>query len=242
MLADHEDAYGHMLLAHLRGEPAFEIVERDDGLIEPTEGPASYFAPVRDWPRHQREALRLAQGRALDIGCGAGRVALTLEKRDHDVVAIDESSGAIEVCRERGLHDAHVVPVTRVSSKLGLFDTIVMYGNNFGLVSNERRARWLLRRFASMTSPEARILADTRDPYQTNDPVHVDYHRRNHERGRMGGQARIRVRYRTHATPWFDLLMVSRKELAELCEGTGWHLARTVDSDGNGYVGVLEKA
>jgi len=35
--------------------------------------------------------------------------------------------------------------------------------------------------------------------------------------------------------------MVSRAELEELVEGTGWKLTRTIDSDDT-YVAVLEKA
>ena len=38
----------------------------------------------------------------------------------------------------------------------------------------------------------------------------------------MGGQVRIRIRYKDYATPWFDYLLVSKKELAEILDGTGW--------------------
>jgi hypothetical protein len=57
----------------------------------------------------------------------------------------------------------------------------------------------------------------------------------------MSGQVRIRIRYRDLATPWFDYLFLSRPELAELVEGTGWSLARTIEDDGPLYVAVLEK-
>ena len=64
-----------------------------------------------------------------------------------DIVGIDHSPLAIRVCRERGVRNASVLPITQVSAnKLGMFDTIVMTGNNFGLVGSRKRARWLLRR------------------------------------------------------------------------------------------------
>jgi hypothetical protein len=50
----------------------------------------------------------------------------------------------------------------------------------------------------------------------------------------------MRVRYGVAKTPWFDYLMVSRAELEELVDGTGWTLARTLDSDAT-YIAVLEK-
>jgi hypothetical protein len=42
-------------------------------------------------------------------------------------------------------------------------------------------------------------------------------------------------------TPWFDYLMVSEEELAELITGTGWQLSRTIPSDDT-YVAVIDKA
>ena len=101
--------------------------------------------------------------------------------------------------------------------------------------------RWLLRRFAGMTSPGARIIAETNDPYQTSNPLHLRYHRRNRAAGRMGGQIRIRVRYRNLATPYFDYLMVSKDEMRRIACGAGWRVARFIDSPGSIYIAVLEK-
>ncbi len=102
--------------------------------------------------------------------------------------------------------------MTRVSARLGKFGTILMLGNNFGVMANPRRARWMLRRFASMTSAAARIVAGCVDPYDTPDKVHRRYHPMNKGRDRAGGQIRVRVRYGSYCTPWFDWLLVSRRE------------------------------
>ena len=92
------DGYGEMLLAALdeSGGEMLEIVERDDGLIMASRfGLGYYFAPYGKWPLRQRRALRLARGRVLDVGAGAGRVALHLQQKGHEVVAIDSSPGEI---------------------------------------------------------------------------------------------------------------------------------------------------
>jgi hypothetical protein len=39
-----------------------------------------------------------------------------------------------------------------------------------------------------ITSPDANIIAGASDPYKTRDPVHLAYHKRNRERGRIAGQ------------------------------------------------------
>jgi SAM-dependent methyltransferase len=177
----------------------------------------------------------------LDVGCGAGRVALHLQERGHDVVGIDLSPLAIEVSRRLGVKDARELAVTHVSRELGQFDTFVMFGNNFGLMGSRRRAPWLLRRFRSISNEGAQILAESVNPYKTDNPVHLAFHERNRKRGRMGGQLRIRIRHETYSTPWFDYLLASPEEMAELAEGTGWELRRVIDEGEHVYVGVLER-
>ena len=241
-MKDLEDAYGRLILEYLETGEGTEIVERVDGFVDSgMYGPAAYFAPFRRWPKAERQALRLASGRVLDVGCGAGRVALELQERGHDVVGIDLSPLAVEVCRRRGVREVRELPVTRLSRELGLFDTIVMFGNTFGLMGSRRRARWLLRRFRSLTNEGARILAESVDPYATGNPEHLAFHERNRQRGRMPGQLRIRIRHAQYKTPWFDYLLVSPEEMAELAEGTGWEVTRVIDEGEDVYVGVLSR-
>ena len=96
-----------MILEYLETGEGIEIVERDDGFISPsTFGPVAYFTPLRRWPKTERQAIRIARGRVLDVGCGAGRVGLHLQERGHDVVGIDLSPLAVEVSRRRGVRDA----------------------------------------------------------------------------------------------------------------------------------------
>jgi SAM-dependent methyltransferase len=235
-----EDAWGELMRTALEGGRPREVIERDDGFVETGPTWDLYFAPFRRWPAHQRRAMRFVRGRVLDVGCGAGRACLHLQERGLDVVGIDISPGAVDVCHRRGVHDARVCRIEDVDDSLGVFDTIVMLGNNFGLFASRGKARRLLRRLHDLTSDRGRIVAETRDIYDTDDPAHLAYHERNRRRGRMAGQVRIRARYRLGKTPWFDYLMVSRDELAELLGGTGWHLARTIDGEDT-YIAVIEK-
>jgi SAM-dependent methyltransferase len=177
----------------------------------------------------------------LDIGCGPGRAAIHLQERGHDVLSIDLSPLAVKTARLCGVRRAQVRSVTQVNARLGRFDTLLMLGNNFGLMSSRARARWLLRRFAGVTPPSGRVVAEAVDPYLTDDPDHLRYHRTNRARGRMSGQIRMRVRYRRFRTPWFDYLLVSQKEMWGLVRGTAWTVERFIDGDGPAYVVVLEK-
>lgn len=238
---DDQDAYGHELYDYLEGKNKFEIVERDDGHIDASEGPTLYAAPFKQWSAPHKKAMRHVRGRVLDIGCGAGRHALYLQEKGFDVLGIDVSPLAVEACKRRGLANARALSVTQVSPKLGQFDTLLMLGNNFGLFGSAVRARRLLRKFQRITSARARIIAESRDPYQTNDPFHLAYQERNRTKGRMPGQVRIRVRYRNYATPWFDYLFVSRDEMAALLMGTGWIVNQVMDSGTASYIAIIEK-
>lgn len=238
---ENQDAYGQAMHDYFKGRGAVEIAERDDGCIGLSGDPDQYFTEYPDWPLHKQQAIRMARGKVLDIGCGAGRVALHLQQQGLDAMGIDISPLAIKVCKERGLKKAKVMSITQLNTRMGPFDTLLMYGNNFGLFGNAARAKWLLRRFHRMTTPTGRIIAETLDPYQTDDPDHLAYHQRNKARGRMGGQIRLRIRYQRYKTPWFDYLFVSRDEMQQLLNGTGWKIERLIDSEGPTYIAIIAK-
>lgn len=241
MLTDSQDAYGHQLTAYFKKKGGYEIVERDDGYFDISGGPDQYFAAYGSWPQPQREAIAHAFGHVLDIGAGAGRVSLYLQEQGFSVHAVDNSPRAIEVCRLRGVRSAEVLPITRLSAQAGRFDSIVMFGNNFGLFGNRRRARWLLRRFHGMTSPQAIILAESNNPHQTDNPHHLAYQAANRQRGLLSGRLRIRVRFQKYKTPWFEYLLVSPEEMRAVVSGTGWRVEQIFPSEGPSYCGLIRK-
>ena len=57
----------------------------------------------------------------------------------------------------------------------------------------------------------------------------------------MSGQLRIRVRYKKYVTPWFDYLIVSKDEMEDILEGTGWRVKNFLDSNSSAYISVIEK-
>ena len=243
-MKDYEDAYGHEMLDCLNGKQASEIVEREDGFFDVSSslgGARYYFADYKDWHTREKLALRYARGNTIDIGCGAGRVSLYLQKKGLEVLGVDISPLAIRVCKLRGLRKARVIPITKLEPSVGTFDTIVMFGNNFGLFGNPKRAKWLLKRFYNMTADNGRIIAESIDPYKTKDPAHLRYQALNRKRRRLPGQLRIRVRYRNYATPWFQYLIVSKAEMRKILEGTGWTIRRTFESRNGPYTAVIEK-
>lgn len=241
-----EDAHGQVILAYYNKKRNFDVVDREDGFINVDEGADQYFSDYRKWKRHEKAAIRYARGRCLDIGCGAGRVMLYLQKKGHYALGIDTSPLAIKVCKLRGARHASIMSIEDIDRfAKGSFDTVIMFGNNFGLFGSKKKAKSLLRKLHMITSRDALIIAETRDPYLTENPVHFKYHAWNRRRGRMPGQLRIRVRFMQYATPWYDYLLVSKKEMKEILSGTGWQAKRFINADGfrqNGqYIAIITK-
>jgi SAM-dependent methyltransferase len=242
-IPSHRDAYGHQMWAFLTGGPSVEVVERDDGFVSVAPGNPYYFADVGQWPATERQAIQLARGRtALDVGCGAGRVALCLQRRGFRVTAIDNSPLVIRTAKARGVKDARVLPFEEIGRlRSGSLDTIVMFGNNFGLFGSRARARALLKQLHRITRDRAVLLAQSLDPHKTTEPAHLRYGRRNQRRGRMPGQIRIRVRFHEWIGPWFDYLLVSPSEMSAIVEGTGWKVERFLTDDGPRFVAVIRR-
>jgi SAM-dependent methyltransferase len=238
ILRPAEDAFGHLLTDLVAGVRVVEVVERDDGCVFTAE-PDYYVAPFRSWWSQERRAMRFVRGRVLDLGCGAGRVGLHLQSRGHDVVGIDISPLAVEVARQRGLADARLGTLDSAVRAGERFDTILLLGNNLGLLAGKWQGSRLLGKLARAATDRGRILAGSYDPYDGASELARAYHARNRSRGKMGGVERLRVRYRQYATPWYDVLFASREEVTNLVEETGWVASRFVD-EGLGYVAVLE--
>ena len=227
--------------ATYNGKPTFEIVERDDGNISLSRGPGVYFTNYEEWPAIEKKAMVYVKGRVLDIGCGAGRHSLYLQEKGFDILGIDSSPLAIKICKLRGLKKAETLSIEEVTPDLGTFSTILLLGNNFGLLGNPKKAQRLLQRFYKTTSKNALIIAETIDPYKTTNPVNLEYHEFNRKRGRMSGQLRIRIRFRKYATKWFDYLLASKEEIKQILIGTAWKVKEFLDSGDSYYIAIIEK-
>ena len=242
-MKNDQDAYGRQLLAqYLNKEPTVEIIERDDFYIDTGSDAGLYFAEYEDWSPTEQRAIALAGDAVLDVGCGAGRHSLYLQNKGFDVTGIDNSPGAIEVCKSRGLKKALLRPIAEVDKfEPASFDTILMFGNNFGLFGDPETAKVILKKFHRITTENAQIIAGTRNPYQTANAEHFEYLEFNKNRGRMPGQIRIRIRFGKTVGEWFDYLFVSPEEMREILKDTDWQITEFIAPEQSNYFAVIGK-
>ena len=221
------DAFGAALEAYWRGDTeALLVIERDDGFVATNE-PSVYFGPPEDLDTWDVWALEHATGRVLDVGCGPGRHMLALQGRGLEVVGVDPSAALVGICRERGL-TAVEGALPDLPADLRGFDTLLLLGNNLGLLGSPASAPAVLASLAAVAGPEAQVLATTVDPCPPGcEGLHHAYHQTNTAAGRLPGELLLRARHRDLADPWFAYLLASPADLEVLLEGSPWRLADT---------------
>jgi SAM-dependent methyltransferase len=236
------DVFGRALLDWAKGGTVPEIVEREDGFTQSGAGPDVYLSTPKGWPSAERQSLRSIRGHVLDVGCGAGRVALALQGRGVDVVGLDWSARAVEAARLCGVNNVQRGSIDHLGRIIGQFDSIVLFGNNFGLFGTPDHAHDLLAEWASKAKRGTQIFLESTSAYFGGAPGFDRlYYRRNLELGRPPGSVRLRYRYEALTGEWFTWLFVSQSEMRAILRGTGWRQVRVFTSGvSDPYVAVLE--
>jgi 2-polyprenyl-3-methyl-5-hydroxy-6-metoxy-1,4-benzoquinol methylase len=232
------EAWARQRAGRLFARSMVHLVERDDGMM--LVGAAKFYLAGPDgWLDCERAALHRLRGSVLDVGAGAGRLALTLQERGVQVTAIDTSPAAVEVCRQRGVRRAVHASLERHADCGERYDTLALFGNCLGLLESHRRAPAVLASLARLAAPGGRIVAVGSDPEYHADPATLTYVERNRAAGRLPGQWRVRERFRDVASPWFDFLWCAAADLERLVADSPWRLAEVVDGTQGNYVAEL---
>lgn len=129
----------------------------DDDII-----PVPYlFRNYNEMPPLEKMALKNCRGKVLEVGCGAGSHSLYIqEKKKLEVVSIDISEGAIEVCEKRGLKDARNISFQNVTGK---FDTLLFLMNGTGIIGKLQNLDDFFLKLKELLLPGGQVLIDSSD-------------------------------------------------------------------------------
>ncbi|MGW7540979.1 methyltransferase domain-containing protein [Streptomyces sp. NPDC054770] len=225
------DAFGLQLSDAVRlGRPVTAFVERSDGLIAPS-GSAQWLDDEQKWPPAVRDALAGVRGPVLDVGAGGGRHGGHLARRSLHVTALDTSELALRICRDAGVTETVCGDVTETERLLRgrpPFRTVLLLGNNVGLLGSVARGTGILRQMYAVTSDDAVIVAEGRRPV-AGTPENRAYAERNLAEGRLPGELVMRLRYGITATEWFPYLFCGPEDLESIAASAGWKLGGVRD-------------
>lgn len=235
-----KDAYGNIIrdLYNDDNPDACVIIEREDGFIEANS--AEYLLSDYDeWTDDVKQGLTHAQGKVLDIGCGAGRHSLYLQNNEGlEVYGVDRSPLAVDVADDRGVNNTAVESIDTVSEMEEVpFDTILLLGNNFGLLANDPVD--YLNTLYELTSDEGTIITQVHDHTNTDDEAHLSYHKFNESRNRRSGCIKMRVRYRNFQSDWYDYLFLDYNQFQDIISQTKWTETQKYVAD-LGFTSILE--
>ncbi len=196
---------------------------------------AQLFRTSDAMPPLEREALKLAYGKILDVGAGSGCHSLALREMGKGSLAIDISPLSVGVMRQRGLEaeqadlfDEHFC---------GQFDTVLMLMNGAGIVGKLSRLPDFFRRMKQLLAPGGCILLDSSDLkylYEDEDGSYVidlagDYY----------GEVDFRMQYKQVRGDKFDWLYVDFDTLTLYASQYGFKAEMVMSGEHYDYLAKL---
>lgn len=194
------------------------------------------FRTYDEMPAIEQKALRLAQGRILDIGAGSGCHALVLQEMDKDVTAIDISELSVDVMRERGVNDARAIDLydERLTDT---YDTILLLMNGSGIIGNMEGMEHFFMRMKRLLNPQGCIYMDSSDLkylFEEEDGSYLidiagDYY----------GLVDFRMQYKQVKGDAFDWLYIDFDTLSYYAEQYGFRAERICEGEHYDYLARL---
>lgn len=155
-----KDLFGTALLDYYNGNYSEDLITSTHISDEDTLPIPYLFRDYKAMPKLEQQALKLAKGTVLDVGCGAGNHSLYLQEKGLKVKAIDISNGAIQVAKKRGVLQAEVKPILEETDS---FDTILLLMNGTGIFQELAQVSKYLSHLKSLLKPNGQILMDSSD-------------------------------------------------------------------------------
>jgi SAM-dependent methyltransferase len=155
-----KDIFGKALLDFYNGNYTEDLVTSTQ-ISDDDDLPLPYlFRSFKDMPILEQKALELAKGHILDIGCGSGLHSLYLQEKGLNVKAIDQSKGAIEVSKKRGVKNAEHKALL---DETGIYDTVLLLMNGTGIFQTLNDVPQYLKHLKSLLKENGQILIDSSD-------------------------------------------------------------------------------
>lgn len=146
---------------HKNGAPAGKLVVHSS-MFEDDEIPVDgLFRSFAQMPPLEQAALRMAEGRILDVGAGSGCHSQALKDMGKEPVAIDISPLSVSVMTDKGI-DARLMNLYDDRFK-DTFDTVLMLMNGSGIIGRLENMPVFFKKMKQILAPGGCVLMDSSD-------------------------------------------------------------------------------
>jgi SAM-dependent methyltransferase len=181
---------------------------------------AAYYRPdTIDLSPLELTALDLCRGRVLDAGAGAGRHALELQRRGHQVTAIDIDAAAVQVMRARGVRDARLADVASTTQER--YDTALLLMNGIGIAGEVTGLDGLLAGLVRTLAHGGQILCDSADLLEDFDRDDLENLRGRAFGNLLLGEVSFRLSFDHLRGGWYPWLFAAADLLRERARTVG---------------------
>jgi SAM-dependent methyltransferase len=232
-----KDIFGKALLDYQNGNYS-EDIRTETNISEEDILPLPYlFRKFSEMPPIETNAMKLAKGNILDVGCGAGSHSLYLQGKGNKSTAIDTSEGAIEVCRLRGVRDARHIDLLQLKNEK--FDTIIMLMNGTGVFQKLENMDTYLQHLKTLLNPNGQLLIDSSDLRYMYDKGEEDGSIMIPEEMSYYGELVYTIHYKQWTSKPFDLLYLDENTFKKSCLANGFKFEIVCRGENYDYLAKL---
>lgn len=195
------------------------VVHSDD--FDDDEIPVDYlFRNFPKMPVLEKTALQNCRGKTLDVGCGAGSHSRYLQQEKKlQVVPIDISEKAVEICQLRGLKKARSQNFFELKNEK--FDTILLLMNGAGIIGKLENLGQFFKKLTELLAPNGKVLLDSSDlsylfEIEKDGGIWVDASQGYY------GEMTFRTSYKNQISEAFDWLYIDFETLKYAAEVNGF--------------------
>lgn len=191
-----------------------------------------FFRTEEDFPELEFIALSLCDGSVLDIGAGVGSHALYLQAKGFNVTALEQSTSACNIMRERGVHQ--IVQDNFWTYNSQKYDTLLFLMNGIGLAEDLAGFRRLLAHAKNILSENGQLLFDSSDISYLYEEYRIP--RPDYYFGEIGFQ----YEYEGQKGKPFKWLYLDQKTLIQIAHEEKWVVQVLYEDENDQYLVRME--
>lgn len=177
------------------------------------------FRSFDEMPETEQLALRLAEGKILDVGAGAGCHTIALQKMGKDVTAIDISPLSVETMSALGVRKVAEQDFFTITEK---YDTILMLMNGIGIVGTIASLPSFFNHINNILTDNGQLILDSSDiSYVFEEEDGIIYLP---EGDRYYGELEYQMQYRDIKGDSFPWLYIDFETLQDIAQKSGFNV------------------